>query len=141
MREIAKYVLGIDPGIHVGIAIYNRTTESLEVVTSKELHQAFDILKHWHSNSSIEVFIENPNTWIGFGSKSSSDARLQGAGAVKQTYKHLVEFMEHYDISFTPTKLQGTMKKVDAKYFEQLTGWKGSSNSHGRDASLLCFKK
>lgn len=135
-----RYLLGVDPGIISGISIYDREIKKLIVVTSCTLHELFDIIR-LRKNEDIEVFIENPNTWIGFGNKKASDSKLQGAGAVKQTYRHIIEFLNDNDIPFTPTKLQGTLKKVTHEYFVKLTAWDGKSNSHGRDAALMVFNK
>jgi len=104
------------------------------------LHVLLDTLKAW-KNNDIEVFIENPNTWVGFKGKKGNDARLQGAGAVKQTYRHIVEFLEDYAIPYTPTKLQGNLKKVSRDYFSKVTGYTDRTNEHARDAAMIVFKR
>jgi hypothetical protein len=135
-----RYAIGIDPGMNNGFAIYDRQLAEITHCTSLPLHVLFDTLKSWQKNE-IEVFIENPNTWIGFKGKKADNARLQGAGAVKQTYRHIVEFLEDYGIPYTPTKLQGNLKKVSRDYFAKVTGYTDRTNEHARDAAMIVFKR
>ena len=135
-----RYAIGIDPGVNCGFAIYDRQLAELTHCCSLPLHELFDTLKAWSGNG-IEVFIENPNTWVQFKGKKTMDSRLQGAGAVKQSYRHIVEFLQDYSIAFKPTKLQGNMKKVSHDYFVKLTGFDGKTNEHGRDAAMIVFKR
>lgn len=135
-----RYAIGIDPGMNNGFAIYDRQLAEITHCTSLPLHVLFDTLKSWQKND-IEVFIENPNTWIGFKGKKADNARLQGAGAVKQTYRHIVEFLDDYAIPYTPTKLQGNLKKVSRDYFSKVTGYNDRTNEHARDAAMIVFKR
>ena len=135
-----RYAIGIDPGMNNGFAIYDRQLAEITHCNSMPLHVLLDTLKLWQKNE-IEVFIENPNTWVGFKGKKGNDARLQGAGAVKQTYRHIVEFLEEYAIPYTPTKLQGNLKKVSKDYFAKVTGYKDRTNEHARDAAMIVFKR
>ena len=139
MKE--KLYIGIDPGIVSGFAIWNKEGKKLEDVKSYKLHELFSIIKWTKERASIFVYIENPNTWVQFRNTSPSPHQQQGAGGVKQTYKHIVEFLTDHNIEFVPTKLQGNMKKVKADYFKTLTGYQGKTNEHGRDAALLVFRK
>ena len=133
-----RYAIGIDPGVHNGMAIYCRQEKQLVAVNSLPLHELFEVLKSYAKIS--EVFIENPNTYIPFKNTNQS-ARLQGAGAVKQTYKHITEFLEAHEIPFTATRLQGNIKKTDKATFQKLTGYLKPTNQHGRDAAFLCFQR
>ena len=140
MTSKPRYCIGLDPGINVGFAVFDRDIKALITVSSHPLFNVFQLLDDL-KYSHIEVFIENPNTWIKFSSTEDSNARKQGAGAVKQTYKHLVEFLEDRNIKFTPIKLQGTMKKVDSTKFKLYTKWAKMTNQHSRDASLMVYNR
>lgn len=140
MQSKPRYCIGLDPGIITGFAIFDRNIKELIAVSSHPLFAVYTLLDDW-KHADIEVFIENPNTWIQFSSTEDSNARKQGAGAVKQTYKHLIEFLEDRNIKFTPIKLQGTMKKVNSIKFKLYTKWAGSSNCHSRDASLMVYNR
>jgi hypothetical protein len=137
-----RYLIGIDPGIVNGFALYDRTSKTLWSVSSLKLHELFaelsKELKSGITYSPFHVFIEDPHTWHNF-SGMADYSRLQGAGAVKQTYKHIIEFLEANSIPYTPTKLQGNMKKLKAEQFKQITGWDKPTNEHGRDAAMIVF--
>jgi len=134
-----RYALGIDVGIVNGFSVWDRQLEKLDTVCSCKLYELFHFLEKWEDKtaSDIEVFIENPNTWKPFG--KSNSAVLQGAGAVKQTYKHAVEFLEFKKIPYTPTKIQGNLKKLNRATFEKYTKWTKVTNEHSRDSAMIVF--
>jgi hypothetical protein len=139
--EKARYIIGIDPGIVCGFAV--QENGKLINVSSCKLHKLFYALKNdlRLTNNNILVYIENPNTWVPFKnvSREVMEMKRAGAGAVKQTYKHIIEFLEDNSITYHPTRLQGNYKKVTAKWFKQQTGWDKPTNEHGRDAGMLIF--
>lgn len=134
-----RYAIGIDVGIINGFSIWDRQLEKLEVVTSCKLFELFIEIQDWQNKTveDIEVFIENPNTWKPFTKPNPSEQ--QGAGAVKQTYKHIVEFLEFKQIQFTPTKIQGNLKKLNRATFEKYTKWSKVTNEHARDSAMIVF--
>jgi len=140
LNSDARYVLGVDPGIQCGFSVFDRKEQKLVVCKSCELWDLFESLKSWKPNG-VFVFIENPNTWVPFKSKDGSNDKRSGAGAVKQTYKHITQYLDHLCIGYQTVKLQGTMKKVDATKFKMITKWEGKSNEHSRDSALMCFNR
>jgi predicted RNase H-like nuclease (RuvC/YqgF family) len=134
------YYIGIDPGIKTGMALWHKNKGFIWIKTLK-LHSVFHHFELATQGSDFKVFIENPNTYVPFNKTSSAaqDARRQGAGAVKQTYKHIIEYLEDYKIPYQPTRLQGGLKKVSSEFFKKQTGWKESTDVHSRDAALLIY--
>ncbi|HMU69190.1 MAG TPA: hypothetical protein PKC38_04245 [Chitinophagales bacterium] len=135
-----SYLIGIDPGINNGIAYLDTNTGKLIAVTSCNLHTLFNLVLS-ELDKPIFVYIENPNTWVPFKNVSMEvmEMRRSGAGAVKQTYRHIIEFLEDHGIEYRPTRLQGSMKKVSSEWFKKFTGWAGKTNQHGRDAAMLVY--
>ena len=136
-----KLYIGIDPGIVSGFAGWFPQSKEFDVITSLKIYELFRKIEVRQSTFDLHVFIENPNSWFGFRGQAQDPNRLQGAGAVKQTFKHITEYLTDHNIPFTPTKLQGNMKKVKADYFKKLTGYTLKTNEHSRDASLIVFNK
>lgn len=138
-----RYKIGIDPGIITGIAVFDSHIKALVLVKSYKLFKVFDIIDMYNVTKDCIVYIENPNTWVPFKSstRQANDSKLQGSGAVKQTYKHLLEFFADREIECIPTKIQGNIKKTDSKLFQQITGWSAETNKHGRDAALIVFNR
>lgn len=133
-------LIGIDPGIICGIAVLNTATRKFSSVQSSRLHELFELI-YALQPSGIFVLIENPNTWFPFKNVAPGVAEMRraGAGAVKQTYKHIIEFLEDNSIEYRSIRLQGNYKKVSAEWFRNQTGWDGKTNEHGRDAAMLVW--
>lgn len=138
----ARFAIGIDVGIINGFSVFDREFKKLVEVRSCKLFELFYELNFWYVKEivgDIEVFIENPNTWKPFGVVSKE--KLQGAGAVKQTYKHIVEFLYYRQIPYTPTKVQGNLKKLNRATFEKITKWDRVTNEHARDSAMIVFNR
>lgn len=134
-------LIGIDPGTHNGVGV--KRDYGLEQVLTLKTWELLQWLGRTHAvhGSDMHVFIEDPNTWVTYGSKESAASRAQGAGSVKRSFQVVVEYMEDHGIHFTRTRLQGNLKKMKKDYFNKLTGWKGQSTEHSRDGSMIVFNK
>lgn len=132
-------LIGIDPGINCGVAVSENG--KLTHVTSMRLYELFEFMDSLN-HSEIKVYIENPNTWRPHGKNAFIDTnRLQGAGGVKQTYKHIVEYLINKKINHVPTSISGTLKKLKSPTFVSYTGWEKKTNEHGRDAAMIIFNR
>jgi hypothetical protein len=134
-------LIGIDPGTHNGVGVWNgRELTELHDFKTWELLQWVGRMHAVHGDR-MYVMVEDPNTWVTYGTKESSAARAQGAGSVKRSFQVVVEYMVDHGIHFTTTRLQGNLKKVTKEYFNKLTGWTGKSTEHSRDGSMIVFNK
>lgn len=140
MKKSPRYYIGIDPGIVSGIAVWDSHKQTFLSVESMMLYKIFNKLSE---STDIIVFIENPNTWVPFRNVSPTiqQMRRAGAGAVKQTYKHIIEFLEGNHIQYRASRIQKGMKKLSAARFFEITKFEGTTNEHGRDAAMLVFKR
>lgn len=138
-----RYKIGIDPGIKCGVSKWDSKEGNFQFVSSTKLYDLFTILYvNCDNKSDTIVYIENPNTWVPFnGGRAVDSSRLQGAGAVKQTFKHIVEFLEDRKIPYHTTRLQGGLKKKTSAWFRMQTKWHSPTDEHGRDAALLVWKR
>lgn len=73
--------------------------------------------------------------WFG----ADSNAKMQGAGSVKRDASIWEEFCTDYQIAFRalPPAKGGT--KLNPDYFKALTGWRGKTSEHARDAAMIVF--
>jgi hypothetical protein len=135
-------LIGIDPGVNMGIAYWNTETMMFEKIASMKLYEVILALAAMPVND-IKVYIEDPNTFFGFKGtdRASHNARLQGAGSVKRSFSAIIEFIEDKNIRHERISLQGTLKKVTKQKFKMMTGYSGESNEHGRDAALMVFNR
>lgn len=137
--------IGIDPGIVSGLAIWHHrsTSKYFQYIKSCKLFELFEHLARYEGiKETVLVRIENPNTWVPFRGSNPEEnkARLMGAGGVKQTYKHIAEYLEYLGLEYAEVKVYGTKKKVDTPEFKKITGWEKPTNEHGRDAAMLVFE-
>lgn len=147
--EQTQIKIGIDPGVHTGIAIKEIKTNKY-ILISTNLHKAFDMIKDYINNKSFEItqiVIEDARLWKYHknidqnGQKSRS--KLQGAGSVKRDCKAWEQFIRDYKLGkitvfVRPDKKRNAFASKDKiKYFEEITGYKGKSSEHSRVAALL----
>ena len=137
-----KYIVGVDCGVKTGYAVWDKSEKKLITVETIKLYQFFEkIHELYKENEEILIRIENPNTWFPFNKQERKNAafRMQGAGSVKRSYGAIIEFLTDYEIAFESIKLQGTLKKLNAEKFKQITKWEKATSEHGRDAAMMCF--
>lgn len=140
-KESYRYKIGIDPGIKSGWASWDCIDKEFKVVKTMKLWEIFRALGSPFHFDDTMVYIENPNTFIPFKNvpREEIDARKQGAGACKQTFKHIIEFLEDHNIPYQTTRLQGGLKKKSAQWFREQTKWEERTDEHGRDAALIVW--
>ena len=64
-----------------------------------------------------------------------------GAGSVRRDCEIWEEFCNHYKIPFDAVPPRKGLTKWDADTFAKVTGYKGRTSNHARDAALLVFGK
>lgn len=144
MPKECSMIIGIDPGVKVGFAAWNRHKKQFLTVDTCKMHTVLIRIKNaWDNHDIHMVYIEDPNTYIPFRDVPSSKqtAKLQGAGSVKRSFSVIAEMLDEYKIPYTKTRLQKGLKKTTAKFFKQQTGWQGTTDEHGRDAAFLVWQR
>lgn len=137
-----KLFIGIDPGVHTGLAVYDQDKKELELFTYK-LHQAFDHVQKLAPFFDLHVTIEDPNQWTHFRSYKEAKAKLQGAGSVKRDFSAWRDFLTDWDIPFTavrPDKQRNAYATNEAM-FKSITGYTKRSSGHARVAGMLVWRK
>lgn len=137
--------IGIDPGTKTGLAVWNDKHKKLTDLQTLSIHRAFEVVKKYQERADEEgvtlyVVFEDARqrTWYG-DTRKQTTAKLQGAGSIKRDCSIWEDFLTDYGIRFqavSPTK--GTTK-WSKEYFEKVTGWKGRTTDHARDAAVLVF--
>lgn len=155
--------IGLDPGEHTGLAVWDSATRSFRVVATLPLHKAMqEVLKWAHSaelralrhGTKVHVVCEDARqrTWFPKESNASEyRGKLMGAGAAKRDARIWEEFLEDRDTALpwgTDTGLTYEMHKPQkggtkwpAETFAKITGYSGRTSEHARDAALLVFQR
>lgn len=139
----------LDPGENTGLAIWDGASRCFREVATFPLWKAMEEVRRWHyacmmAEKPVAFFVvfedARLRTWF---PKEKNNAeyrgRLMGAGAAKRDARIWEEFLNAHRIPFEARKPQAGLTKWDADYWAKVTGWKGRTSNHARDAALLVF--
>lgn len=132
----ARFVVGIDPGVTTGLALYDREEKRLVAVESYQILEAMDEVRV-RLHLGLELRFEDARMRRWFGKKDREV--LQGAGSIKRDCQIWEDFCHRHQIKVTHIPPMDNLTKLNAGQFAKLTGWEGRTNEHGRDAAMLVF--
>jgi hypothetical protein len=128
-------VIGIDPGVTTGFAVWDALSRKLLRVESHSILKAHrEVL---FLMGALVVFEDARKIRIGGGATFGDRNRLQGVGSVKRDSAIWEEFLTMHGLPFVSRKASAT--KLDDEPFRKLTGWTGRTNNHARDAAMIVF--
>lgn len=138
--------IGIDPGEHTGIAVWNSGRHCFEDIATLKIHEALDWVRdYWRvHHPNLKVVFEDARLRKWFKQETSTSeyrGKLMGAGAAKRDAAIWEEFLTDYGIPFEARKPQPGGTKWNKEYWERVTGWTKRTSEHARDAALLVFQK
>lgn len=135
--------IGIDPGTKTGLAVWDDRGKALVELETLMIHDALLKVESINKESQGNVFVifedARQRTW--FGKDKNTNAKLQGAGSIKRDCAIWDDFLTDYGIPFRAVPPQKGGTKWDERYFKMVTGWKGKTSNHARDAAVLVFGK
>jgi hypothetical protein len=134
-----RLIVGIDPGVHTGFAIWSLEHEAFTDVRTLGITEAMTRVRLMCNAGSLHsVIFEDARLRKWFGAKGKE--ALQGAGSIKRDSSIWEEFLIGLEsIPFLPVSPEGKGVKYDAKAFQRITGWTGRTSEHARDAAMLVF--
>lgn len=134
--------IGIDPGTHTGMAVWDSREGKFLSLDTLQIHQALVEVMLWKDKvgHDLQVVFEDARqrTWFG---KGNTNAKLQGAGSVKRDCSIWEDFCRDYGIQFWAKPPIKGATKLTANYFKLISGWKGRTSEHSRDAAMLVIGK
>lgn len=138
----ARLIVGLDPGVQTGFAIWDIKAKRLTEVETVQIHHAmWAIRAYWGlPRQLIRVVFEDARqrTWFGpRGTLAQERAKLQGVGSVKRDCAIWEDFLKDNGIPYEARKPQPGTTKWTADYFKKVTGWTGRTSEHARDAATL----
>ena len=130
--------IGIDPGTHTGVAVWDTTRGEFLLVVTLQVHRALDVVRGWAAqhHDDIQVVFEDARlrTWFG---KGDTNAKMQGAGSVKRDCSIWEDFCKDYGIPYWAKPPVKGATKVSADYFKMVSHYQGRTSEHSRDAAML----
>ena len=137
--------IGIDTGRNTGFAVWDGS--SFQELDTRPLHRALFAVRDYaqrHGPDSVAVYVEDARkrTWIP-SEKSYAEAkgRAMGAGSVKRDASVWEDFCKDYGIRLVLVPPKYNTTKLAPQVFARITGYKGRTSKHARDAAMLVFGK
>lgn len=133
---------GIDPGRNTGLALW-RDGEFAVIETDTIVQAMGRILAAFNQvQEGITIVFEDARQrkWLPReSSESEYRGKLMGAGSVKRDCEIWEEFCKQYGLRYEAVPPRPRLTKWNAEAFARVTGWKGRTSEHARDAALLVF--
>ena len=131
--------IGIDPGTHTGVAIWDNKQQDFVELETLPIHQALIKVMMWRDRigHDLQVVFEDARQRTWFGRDKNTNAKLQGAGSIKRDCSIWEDFCKDYQIPFLavpPVKGGTKLREAD---FKTISGWQGRTSNHARDAAML----
>lgn len=139
--------IGIDPGTHTGLAVWDGDGRRFMLVATVPLWQALQEVASYtqqYGTSAVSVVFEDARQrkWLPReASASEYRGKLMGAGSVKRDSAIWQEFLEDNGIPYFHVGPRKGLTKWSPDAFARSTGWKGRTSEHSRDAALLVWGK
>lgn len=135
-----KCFIGIDPGVTTGLAVWMPEIDDFTQISSTNITSAMQLIEVYHKqhDDKLHVIVEDARMIKKFSNHDFNPKKYQGVGSVKRDCSIWEEFLDGKSISYQLKKPRNT--KMDTHTFNNLTGWKGRTNNHARDAAMLVFK-
>ena len=138
-------VIGIDPGMHTGLAVWDTTSRQFLDIRCSGIVSAMDYLEELRRERGIGLVVfedARQRTWIPRERDiAEMKGRAMGAGSVKRDCSIWQEWCERRHLRWIAVKPQIGMTKLTDEYFRRITGYERRTNNHGRDAAMLVFQR
>lgn len=139
-------VIGIDPGVMTGFALWDAIAMKFVRIESMGIIQAMrtvDKVRALHATEPDQLFVmfEDARLRKRFDKADQEEeghrkgARREGVGSVKRDSSIWEEFLRDRDIPFKARRPMNT--KWSADHFRRATKWEGRTNNHNRDAAVI----
>ena len=135
-----KIYIGIDTGVNTGIAIWNQADRRLLRVETMKIHEAMKLVELYikiSGKDEIVVRFEDARLRKWFG--KSGREQLQGAGSIRRDCTIWNDFLDDLGIEYKAVAPKDNRTKLSADTFNKITGWKGRTSEHARDAAMLIY--
>ena len=134
---------GIDPGVHTGLAIWDSDAHRFAEIVTASIVGAMNIVRQYADGGrDVRLVVEDARkrTWIPREQNLSQfKGRAMGAGSVKRDCAIWEEFAEYHALPIQLLPPRKGLTKWDSDAFARVTGWKGRTSNHARDAAILVF--
>ena len=136
-------VVGIDPGVNTGLAVWDTSARQFLDIKCFNIVGAMRYLGQLREEHNIGLIVfedARKRKWIPREKDLGEfKGRAMGAGSVKRDCAIWEEWCRAYEIDFVATPPRQGMTKWTDIAFRGVTGYDRRTNNHGRDAAMLVF--
>jgi hypothetical protein len=143
----ARFIVGIDPGVDTGVAIWDRVLKNFLLIRTTGAYKAMLMLRTGEllGVPVHQVFFRVEDArlrrWIPREATESAErGRREGAGSVKRDCSMWQEFLEEHQYPHEFVAPKNNKTKWKEAPFMAATGWTKRTSEHARDAAMLVFK-
>lgn len=142
----ATIYVGVDPGTHTGLAVWDKAFQRLLRVDSmKAVEAEVEIMQLYASLAArgkrIMVVVEDTRK-LRLPKHLQNAGRARGAGSVARDMGRWQEWLEHCNIPHIMAPMSPKeFRTGDDAWFRKKTGWDKRTNEHGRSAAGLVWGK
>ena len=138
--------IGIDTGVHTGLAIWDGKGRRFLSIEELKIHRAMDVVEALAKANAREVRARvedaRQRKWIpNMGSIRNEIGRAKGAGSVERDCSIWEDFLADINVPCEMVAPKNNVTKQRQEAFANLTGWTQRTNEHERDAAMLVFGK
>ena len=138
--------IGIDTGVHTGLAIWDGKGSRFLSIEELKIHRAMDVVEALAKANPGEVRARvedaRQRKWIpNMGSIRNEIGRAKGAGSVERDCSIWEDFLADINVPWEMVAPRYNVTKLRQEAFANLTGWAQRTNEHERDAAMLVFGK
>lgn len=139
--------IGIDPGEHTGVAVWDAGRREFLAVSTVPLHRALGMVADVAAGNPVVVVVEDARQrrWIPRErSVAEYRGKLMGAGSIKRDCTVWEEFLQDLQkekpaVRYELRAPQAGLTKWSPETFKRYTGWQKPTSNHARDAAMLVF--
>jgi hypothetical protein len=139
MSKQYKVIIGIDPGVQTGFAMYSKVGKRLLQVETLSMLQAMQLVDQTKlligEGFLVRVEDARKRNWFGRAGRE----KLQGAGSIKRECQIWEDHLKEQNIDFELVAPKNNKTKLKDQPFRMITGWKKATSSHARDAAMLVY--
>ncbi len=155
-NQFHDYLIGLDPGKSTGVCLYDKSQKVIIMLDTLDFWEVFDLIKelsfihsHIDHQGKLSFVIENSSlnkptfAKAGDGKELTRQKISRNVGMNQRESVLLIEGIRRlgYEVKeVTPSKKSAYTGKITVPMFKAMTGWKGTSSQHARDAAMLVIQ-
>lgn len=134
----APVVVGVDPGVVTGVAIFRRGRLDLFVTTDHA--DALLLIRDAHPSLVVLEDSRKDPLYARSGVTARGMARIaRSVGEIDQRCREIEDMCKSEGIDIICVSPRGKGRKIDAAEFAAVTGWTCRTNQHIRDAVMVAW--